>query len=434
MPTDPPAPRHHHDPLKFPKEFLWGAATSAHQVEGNNTFSDWWDWEQSLPTEKRSLDACDHYNKYKEDFDMLPLLGHTAHRLSIEWSRIEPREGFFDTSEIDHYKQVLKSLKDRNITVFLTLQHFTIPQWLAEKGGWENGKAVQYFERFVQEIVPELQQFVDFWITINEPGVYVGCGYLLGKWPPQKKSKISAFRVFWNLAKAHQAAYKIIHNLVPKAQVGIANNVATFGHFHKHSLPETLFSLLLDIGGNHTFYYMTGMETHDFLGVNYYFNRYIGYKTEESRIPGVIDIAQSQKQVSDLGWEIYPQGMFEILMDLSDYKKPIYITENGIASTNDDRRVRYLLSYLQEIYHAISSGVDVRGYLHWSLMDNFEWADGFEPRFGLVEIEYKKQKRIVRPSAFVYREIIQSNSIPHHLLKLLGHGIHVEDVLKTDPK
>ncbi len=442
MPGDPPEPKHDHASLDFPEGFLWGAATSAHQVEGNNTNSDWWKWEQEhQPPEKRSGIADNQYELYEQDFQMAKDLGHNTHRLSIEWARIEPKKGEFDAEAIEHYKKVLKSLKDKNFTVMLTLNHFTIPEWLAKKGGWENFSSPKYFQKYVEKIVLELKECVDLWITINEPGVLVWGGYLSAFWPPQKRSNWKAFRVYWNLAQAHKRAYRAIHKIQPKAQVGIANNPSSFDAFHHHSLRENLAVWLLDLFNNHFFYKLTGMKTHDFLGINYYFNRYVSFNGEKSHIPSLVDIQTTKKDVSDLGWEIYPEGIFDVIMDFSDYHLPIYITENGLASTNDDRRVRFLIGYLKEIYHAIQTGAKVKGYFHWSLIDNFEWADGFTPRFGLVEVDYKAfnafsasqnktESRKPRPSAYVYKEIIKHNGIPHDLLKLLGHGIQVEEVLK----
>ncbi|QQG43125.1 MAG: glycoside hydrolase family 1 protein [Candidatus Daviesbacteria bacterium] len=433
---DTPEPKHDHAQLEFPQGFLWGAATSSYQVEGNNMYSDWWQWEVNhQPFDLRSGQACDQYNRYAEDFALAKDLNHNAHRLSLEWARIEPEEDQFNQNEIDHYKQVLKSLKDQGFTVMLTLHHFTNPAWFAKKGGWESFGAPKRFERFVKKVVPELKDYVDLWITINEPGVLMFQGYLIGVWPPQKKSFPTGIRVYWNLARAHKKAYKAIHQLVPNAKVGIANNVSSFDAFHHHSLREEIGVWALDIINNHLFYQMTGIQTHDFLGLNYYFNQYLSFNTH-SRFPSFVDIATTKKDTSDLGWEVYPEGIFDVLMDFSDYHKPIYITENGLASTNDDRRVRFLISYLKEIYHAIQTGADVRGYFHWSLIDNFEWADGFVPRFGLVEVDFATQKRTPRPSSKVYAEIIKHNGIEHKLLKLLGHGIDVEaelkDIMKKD--
>lgn len=454
MPEDPPKEKHYHEPLTFPEEFLWGAATSAHQVEGNNIHSDWFDWElKNQPPEKRSGKADDQYNLYKQDFQLAKDLSHNSHRLSIEWARIEPSEGEFDIEAILHYIKVLKELKSLNFTVMLTLWHFTLPKWIADKGGWENPETAEYFSRFVEKIVPEIKEYVDLWVTINEPTVYAFMAYLKGVWPPQKKNSLwGAIKVNWNLASAHKKAYKIIHHFIPAAKVGIAQNVASFSAFHKHSLMEVFAVWVLDNVYNQVFYRFSNAKNHDFLGLNYYFHDYISFNGE-SRLPEFVDVSETKKEVSDMGWEIYPQGMFDVLMNFTDYHLPIYITENGLASTNDDRRCRFLIAYLQEIYHAIQSGAKVRGYFHWSLIDNFEWADGFNPRFGIVEVDYerlakesqqdqrsrttglssgKSQSRTPRPSAYVYKDIIEHNGIPHTLLRFLGHTVKAEEVLAMD--
>lgn len=424
----PSKAKHDHVTMNFPKGFLWGAATSAHQVEGNNINNDWWEWETRVqPPHKRSGAASDQYNRYEQDFELAKKLGHNAHRLSVEWSRIEPEEGKFNQAEIDHYKMVLKSLKERGMAVCLTLHHFTNPLWFSQMGGWENIQSAKFFERFVKRVVPEFDGYVDLWITINEPAILAWAGYLGSKFPPQKSSKLSAIKVMWNLAQAHKKAYRVIHKFVSNAHVGIAHNVISYNIFHRHSIQEAAVEWFFDIVNNHTIYKLTG-RTHDFLGLNYYYNQYISFNGQ-SRIPNLVDMQDIKKDVSDLGWEIYPEGMFNVLLDMSDYHLPIYITENGIASTNDDRRVRFLLSYLKEVFHALNMGCSIKGYFHWSLIDNFEWADGFEPRFGLVEVDFKTQKRTPRPSALVYKEIIENNGIPHYLLKLLGHGIQVKEVI-----
>lgn len=429
-----PKPKHEHNPLIFPTDFLWGTASSAHQVEGNNIHSDWWDWEiRYQPPNKRSGIATDHYNRFEEDFSLATNFGHNAIRISIEWARIEPVEGQFDQTVINHYIEVLKSLKAKKMTVMLTLWHFTLPKWLADKGGFENSKSVFYFERFVKNILPFIKDYVDLWITLNEPQVYAFLSYFAGYWLPAKKSKLALLAVTLNLARCHKTAYKKIHQLIPTAKVGMAQNNSSFNAFHKHSLREDLAVWFLDYVNNHFFYQITGLATHDFFGINYYFNRYISFNGEAGgKLPELVDISLTKKEVTDMGWEIFPQGIFDTIMDFSDYHKPIYITENGLASTNDDRRCRFLIAYLQEIYHAIQIGANVKGYFHWSLTDNFEWADGFRPRFGLVEIDYKTLKRTPRPSAYIYSNIIRHNGIPHTLLRFLGHTVNAQEVLSMD--
>src|SRR3989338_86978 len=418
MPQEPEE-KHDHGPLNFPTGFLWGAATSAYQVEGGNIHADWEDF-------KSAGQASDQYNLYEQDFDLAKSLNHNSHRLSIEWSRIEPSEGEFDQKEIEHYVKLLKYLKKLNFTVMLTLWHVTLPKWVADKGCWENGQTVKYFERFVKKIIPEIGEFVDLWITVNEPGVYVYETYIVRAWPHAKKSLLGQIKTLLNLASAHKKAYKALHQIYPAGKpVGMANNVMSFEAFHKHSLTEQLAVTLNDIFINHLFYFLT-KGTHDFLGINYYFH--VRFK-HQGLIPEPVNKLQQIHEISDLGWEVYPEGLFDVLADLSD-DIPIYITECGIATTNDDRRNRFLIAYLQEVSRAIKAGVNVRGFFYWSLIDNFEWHRGFEPRFGLIEVDYSNQSRHIRPSALVYADIIQHNGIPHSLLRFIGHTVQAEEVLE----
>lgn len=419
-----PKEKHDHGPLKFPQNFLWGTATSAYQVEGNNIYSDWWEWEKGQPEDKRSGQASDEYNRFEEDFKLAQGLNINAQRISIEWSRIEPKPHIYDQTAIDHYRKVLKSLKDKNFKVMLTLWHFTLPEWVASIGGWENPLTQEYFVRFLERVIPEFNPYVDFWITLNEPGVYVFMAYLRGEWPPGKKSKWKALLVHWNLVQAHKKAYALLHKLSHKP-VGIAQNMQSYHSTHKHSLIEQLSVYFGDLISNHSFYNMIG-DCYDFFGINYYFHH--RFNRIKSFFPAVEEAEDQHRDVSDLGWEIFPEGIFDILADISDHK-PIYITECGIASTNDDRRTRFLIQYLSEVYRAIESGIKVKGFFYWSLVDNFEWHEGFGPRFGLIEVDYATQKRKIRPSAYVYSEIAKYNKIPHSLLRLLGHTIRVEEVL-----
>ncbi len=423
---------HDHSTLKFPDNFLWGTATSSHQVEGNNTNNDWWEWEKSQPESKRSGSACDQYNLFESDFKLIKELSQNTHRLSIEWSRIESSPGVFDQAEIDHYKDVLRSLKEKNITVMLTLHHFSNPLWFSKKGGWLNFRSPYYFQRFVKRIVPEFREYVDFWLTINEPIGYANDAYGRGKFPPNIRAGLwGVIRASWNMSQAHKKAYKVIHSLIPNCKVGLAHNVTSFNSLHKHSLLENLGVWFLDNMINHTIYKFTGIKTHDFLALNYYFNSNVS-KVKNKKLPQPLDVSNIKPlNISDMGWEVRPEGIFEALTNFSSYNLPIYITENGIASENDDRRVRFLLSFLQEVYHAIQAGVKVKGYYYWSLMDNYEWVEGFSPKFGLIEIDHMTQQRFVRPSALVYQQIIKENGIPHKLLKLLGHGLDVEKELEN---
>lgn len=374
--------------MEFPKRFLFGAATSAHQVEGNNIHSDWWAWEQSTSGVHQSGKAADHWNRFREDFALAKNLGHTAHRLSIEWSRIEPRPGEFNKKALEHYREVLLELRKQNIKSFVTLHHFTNPEWLAQKGGWETGYAVERFEIYVRYVSQQLGELVDFWVTINEPMVYASQSYWRVKWPPQKRSLISMMRVIGNLAKAHRSVYRILKMVHPNIPVGFAKHLVAYIPEHAKRLDSQMFVKIKDWWFNKRFFSLT-RGAYDFIGVNYYF-------------PG-INWQTWHGPKSDLGWPVYPEGLTHVLKGMKRYKKPIYITENGIADADDSRRADFIREHIRAVRDAIAQGVDVRGYLHWSLLDNFEWADGFAPRFGLIEVDYSTMERTVRPSAYVLK-------------------------------
>lgn len=420
---------HHHKAHIFPDGFLWGTATSAHQVEGDNIYNDWYYAETHNMLSVKSGKACRHYDLYEQDFDLIKSMHNNAHRLSIEWSRLEPEEGRWNEKEIEHYRQVFQALKKRNIKIMLTLHHFTVPLWFYMKGGFEKTRNIRYFLRFVKKVAEEYGDMIDFWITINEPGVYIYQGWEIGVWPPFKKNKFLAGRVYLNLALAHRKAYKIIHRTVARKfdilpQVGIAQNMLSFATYRKHGLIDQLAVWTSTKSTNHGFYILTGKSTHDFIGINYYFRIRLKRKKGTLKIEQD-DVSSQEREVSDMGWEIYPHGLFDVLMDMRDYEKPVYITENGIATENDDKRQRFIISHLNEIYYAVKGGVDVKGYFHWSLLDNFEWHHGFKQRFGLVSVDFRTFKRKIKKSGIIYGEIAKRNGIDHKYFKLLGHNVKV---------
>jgi len=407
------------DTLKFPKGFLWGASASAHQVEGDN-INNWSEWEkknaerlareakdkwQSWQVEKFpemlkkenyiSGKACDHYNRYEEDFDIAASLGHNAHRFSIEWSRIEPEEGKFNEEEIEHYRKVIQGLRKRNLEPFVTLWHWPVPLWFRDMGGWESKNAVEYFARYVKKVAKSLEEEVKFWITINEPLVFSSNSYLKGDWPPQKRSIFSYFKVNRRLVDAHKEAYGIIKKINPSAQVGIAKNNVYFEYYNRR-IVNRLLKKIADWHWN--FNFLNKIKNHqDFIGLNHYFHNRVNYGFNRNE----------NKEVSDLNWELYPQGIFSTLLGLKKYGKPVYITESGLADKEDKKRSKYIREVLENLRKAIGEGVDVKGYFYWSLLDNFEWDKGFWPRFGLVEVDYKNHKRKIRGSVKEYKKIIE---------------------------
>ncbi|MFH1657198.1 MAG: glycoside hydrolase family 1 protein [bacterium] len=376
--------------LQFPEDFIWGSATSAYQVEGGIEKND---WAKFFPAGQ----ASDHYNQYERDFDLLKELNQGVYRFSIEWSRIEPRKGYFDRREIEHYHWVLRALRARGIKTMVTLHHFTNPEWL----DWTKPAAVHYFSRFAAEIFKEYQDMVDFWVVINEPLVYALQSYLIGVWPPRKKNLWFFWKVIQNQISAQKKVYEDFHNLRKNVRVGIAKNNVFFEPNNQKSIFDRFSVFWASYLWND--YFLSKIKNHlDFIGLNYYFH---------SKIKFPYELKNENKEVSDLGWEIYPAGIYYVLRDLKKYKLPIYVTENGLADAGDSRRKDFIKNHLSGIHKAIRGGADVRGYFHWSLMDNFEWDKGNEPRFGLLEIDYKTLERKIRSSAYYYSEICQNNCL-----------------------
>ena len=382
---------------EFPKNFYWGAATAAHQVEGNN-LNDWSQWEQEKEGRPISGRACDHYNRFREDFDIARELGHNAHRFSIEWSRIETEEGKFEIESLRHYGQVIKALRERSIEPFVTLWHWTLPRWLADIGGVENEKFTEYFRRYTEHVVSWFEKTntrVGFWITINEPEIWTKSAYLDGLWPPQKKSFIKYKRALDALAEAHKRSYQVIRKFQPDAQVGIAKNNVYF-----EGRGVNKFSKWFKDWWYNEYFLRKIRHHQDFIGLNYYFH---------NRIKWLFFERNENKWVSDMNWEIFPEGIYHVLMDLRKYNKPIYITENGVADAKDIHREKFFKENLRWIHKALEDGADIRGYLYWAFLDNFEWDKGFWPLFGLVEMDYETMERKIRPSAYDYAKIAQNN-------------------------
>ncbi len=402
----------------------WGASTSAHQVEGGNhnqwsvwelenasdlaanaekKFAHWlprWDdvkKDAQDPKNYVSGKAADHYNLYEKDFDILQKLNMNAFRFSIEWSRVEPEEGRWDETEIEHYRTYLKALKKRNIEPFVTLWHWTVPVWFAEKGSFEKYSNIKYFVRFVEKITDELGDLIKFVIVLNEPNVYVGLSYNDGLWPPQKTNPVLSLWVQRNLISAQKKSYKILKAKIDSVQVGLANQAA-----YVYQEDERLFNKVA-VWSEKTFWNnwvwdRVKLES-DFIGLNYYFS---------DRWRGGTRPDNPNSRTNDFGWDMQPSKIEHVIVEMHErYNKPIFITENGVADCEDQYRQWWLEETLGALDRAIGRGARIGGYLHWSLLDNFEWADGFWPRFGLVEVDYKTMKRTVRPSAKWYADQIK---------------------------
>jgi beta-glucosidase len=402
--------------IQFPQNFFWGAATSAYQVEGNNVNSDWWEWERKIGLKETSGLACRHYDLYQEDFDLAKLLNHNAHRLSVEWSRIEPEEGGFLEKEIERYRDVILSLRTRNLEPIVTLHHFTNPLWFAKLGGWQNKRAHNYFLRYVAKIVEALSDKVNFWITINEPLVYVYHGYILGVWPPQEKSFLKASSVKKNLIVAHTEAYSLIHSIYKKRNlshplVSIAQNMQAFSPC-SNVLKNKLAVYLRNKFFNFEFIERT-IRYLDFIGVNYYARSLVDVQGWSFKNLMLDMCSKNHKPLkkNSLGWDIYPQGLYNLLLRLKKYNLPVFILENGICTEDDDLRWDFISEHLKNLHFAMQKGVKLLGYIYWSLLDNFEWDKGFGPRFGLIGVDYNTYKRTIRESAKKFSLVCKTGTL-----------------------
>ncbi len=417
-----------------PTPFLWGAATSAHQVEGGNDRNDWWDWEQ-LPGKIRNGDrsgaACLHWERYEEDLDLLRSIGLGAYRFSIEWSRIEPEPGRYDEAAIDHYRKVLLACRARGITPMVTLHHFTNPRWFSALGGWEIQKNIPHFVRFAGLAGERYGDLVDLWITINEPEVLAFRAYDEGAWPPGVKDRSRALVVIANLLEAHGLASAALRQTDrvdadgdgKPALIGVAKHWVLLEPLHSWfplerisaAIQNGVFNLAVAraLSGHDIELSIPGARSvrrraealrgsSDFIGVNYYARWMVSFFGKEPRV------ARRGAEVSDLGWEFYPQGLEKALVGCASLGLPLYVTENGIADGADRLRPAFLRESLAAMDRARARGADVRGYFHWSLLDNFEWNDGFHGKFGLCKVDFEKADlpRTPRPSARVFAEEI----------------------------
>ncbi|HVY67675.1 MAG TPA: family 1 glycosylhydrolase, partial [Patescibacteria group bacterium] len=373
--------------LIFPKNFLWGAASSAYQTEGGNVNADWWAWEHSQkrvdslkmqgknPKDYFSGEGTDFWNRYEEDFALAEHLNHNATRFGLEWSRIQPKEGVFDEAVLDHYEKILQAAKFHKLTVFLTIHHYTSPVWFMKKGGFTRQSNLTYFVQFARRVAQRFSEYVDFWITINEPELYAAQSYAMGIHPPQVKNYRLAWRVLNNLIRAHNLVADFIR-LEYDQPVSMAFNLSDL---QPAGFLGGLAAALADYIANE--YVIRRVIDHcDFIGLNYYFHHHVGLR-------GIRRHSHSQHNETDRGWGIHPEGIKRVLLGLKHYQKPIYIIENGLADAKDDRREKFIKDHLYYVHQAIEEGVDVRSYLYWSLTDNFEWEEGFWPRFGLAEID-----------------------------------------------
>ncbi|NTV30367.1 glycoside hydrolase family 1 protein [candidate division WWE3 bacterium] len=394
------------DIYHFPDDFLFGAAISAHQTEGNNSNSDWWEWEVNKPPGKKypiepSGIACDFYNRYGDDFDICTQFSLNAIRLSIEWARIQPTEETFSTQAIEHYQDILKAAKQKGLKTFVTLHHFTNPLWFAKKGGWASMDAGKIFALYASKCAQAFSEYTDAFLTINEPQVYALMAYTNGKWPPNKINPYLSYFVQMNMIRSQILAYDAMKKYTD-TPIGHAHQIVWYetDPFGSNIIDKVAARVLNYL--NDDFYLQPLRGKLDFLGLNYYFTKRIRY----------LGFDNPTDYVSDMGWWINPGGLGELLRELGKYEIPIYVTENGLADSHDKYRQQFIRDMLIACGQALANGVDVRGYFHWSLLDNYEWHHGFWPRFGLVEIDRNNNlARKPRRSFEYYAKIIRERRI-----------------------
>ncbi|WP_433261993.1 glycoside hydrolase family 1 protein [Micromonospora vinacea] len=392
--------------MDFPDGFLWGSATSAHQVEGGNTNNDWWDFEHhpTSAAQTSSGDGIDHLHRYADDFALLRSLGHNAHRLSIEWSRIEPAPGEFSRTAIAHYRRVLTALAGTGMTAFVTLHHFTLPRWFAARGGWLAPDAIDVFTRYCARVTVELGSLMPYICTINEPQMIALHGYLEGYHPPGLTNPVLWRRVGSVLLDAHLAAVPAIR-AAGGAQIGLAVQLPLLAPARDDDACRSLHRLMRYEIVDRYLDNLAGPDGGDWLGVQYYRKQWV-----DPASPTWFGEPPPGTPLTQMGWAVHPDGLREMLHRAAATGLPLYVTENGIATTDDAERIRYLTTHLTALAEARAEGVDVRGYLHWSAFDNFEWSEGYRPRFGLIAVD-DSFTRLPKPSAHVLARIARTGHV-----------------------
>lgn len=428
--------------FNFPPDFLWGTATSAYQVEGGNKNNDWWDWEQKgggrVFEDHVSGDACGWWEgRAEEDIERMAALNNNAHRMSVEWSRIEPREGQWNHTALDRYREILKSMRAAGIEPMVTLHHFTNPMWVAHRGGWLHPDSPKWFASFVKKTVTDLADLCTTWCTINEPNVYASHSYFIGKWPPGMTDLNAYFRVVKHMLQAHALAYPIIHDLQPQAQVGLAKHIAIWRPASNNPLnrlatrviDQAFNAITLDALHTGEFRPPVGRRerldqcrnTLDWIGLNYYARYDVQFSLRALKSLGIVYGVRPGAERGPEAWgELYAGGLFDNLARLyRQFKLPMVVTENGVPDEFDNRRARWLLESLRHVWRAVNFNWPVRGYYFWSLVDNFEWAEGYDPRFrfGLYDVDFETQERTLRESGRLYAEIAGTGQLTTDMVR-----------------
>jgi beta-glucosidase len=386
----------------FPAGFHWGTATAAHQIEGGNWNNDWWAWEHTPGSGCRepSGDCCDSWNRWAEDVALVAELGLDNYRFSIEWSRIEPEPGEWSTAAIDHYRQQCEALLARHVDPVVTFHHFTTPRWVAADGGWANAATADRFASFCERAAGALGDVIRRACTINEPNVVATIGYLMGAFPPGEQDVVKRRAVNEIFVDAHRKAVGAIRAGAPGVPVGLTLSMSDYQAVDGgESKRDQIRRGMEDI-------YLAATEGDDFIGVQTYSRDRIGPSGLLDPEPGVPTLI--------MGYEYWPQALEATLRRAWEVTKgqvPLIVTENGIGTDDDDQRIAYVREALAGVLRCIADGVDVRGYTYWSLLDNFEWAYGYGPRFGLVDIDRATFARTPKPSAAWLGGVARANAL-----------------------
>ena len=386
----------------FPPGFVWGTATAAHQIEGGNVNNDWWDFEHAAdtPCVESSGDACDSWHRWSEDVELVSSLGLGAYRFSVEWSRIEPAEGEWSKATLDHYRRVCARCHELGLSPVVTLNHFTVPRWLAAQGGWESDTAPERFARFCAAVAAHLGDLVGWACTLNEPNVVATMGYLLGVFPPALRDGGRRHVVNAQLCRAHRLGVEALRAGPGSFPVGLTLSMHDFqlqpgGEERLERIRRPTEDVFLEATGGD-----------DFVGVQCYTRMRIG--------PDGVMAPEEGVPVTQMGYEFWPRALEATVRRASEVTGgiPVLVTENGIGTTDDTQRVAYVSEALAGVLRCLADGIDVRGYFYWSLLDNFEWVLGYGPRFGLTEVDPVTFERRPKPSAAWLGQIARANALP----------------------
>jgi beta-glucosidase len=387
----------------FPDGFLWGTATAAHQVEGGNWNNDWWQWEHTpgSPCAEPSGDACDHYARYPADIELLSSLGFAAYRFSVEWSRIEPEDGEFSRATLDHYRRMTACCHDHGLVPVVTFHHFTTPRWAAADGGWANPGTATRFARFCEQTVAALGDQIGIACTLNEPNILPLMGWLMGMFPPGQTDDMEGYgRATATLIDAHRRAVDAIKGGPGDFPVGLTLSMADW------TADPGAEDTMRDYRRGHEDIYLEATRGDDFVGVQSYHRTHV-------TTGGAVDISRGEgDERLPMGYGYWPQALAGAVRHAIEVAGlPVYVTENGIGTDDDEQRHRYLETSLTRLSECIDEGLDVRGYFCWSALDNFEWTYGYGPKFGIIAVDRATQERTPKATAKWLGEIARTNRL-----------------------